>query len=132
MEYRRSFFYVLLQWGVSAIRTIIAVGLFNSIMFPTIFSMALNRLGKFTGQGSGILCMAIVGGAIVPFLQGFLADNIGLQWSFFLPAACYVFILFFGKYKTRQDIYNLLIFGIVSAFVTIPWWGTVESGTRPL
>lgn len=82
--------------GYVAMWAIVAVGLFNSIMFPTIFSMALNRLGKFTGQGSGILCMAIVGGAIVPFLQGFLADNIGLQWSFFLPAACYLFILFFG------------------------------------
>ncbi|MDO9191576.1 MAG: glucose/galactose MFS transporter, partial [Undibacterium sp.] len=75
---------------------IIAVGLCNSIMFPTIFSMALNQLGKFTGQGSGVLCMAIVGGAIVPFAQGFMADMIGLQWSFFIPAACYTFILFFG------------------------------------
>lgn len=82
--------------GSVAMWSIIAVGLCNSIMFPTIFSMALNKLGRFTGQGSGILCMAIVGGAIVPFLQGFLADNIGLQWSFFLPAICYAYILFFG------------------------------------
>jgi MFS transporter, FHS family, L-fucose permease len=83
--------------GSVAMWSIVAVGLCNSIMFPTIFSMALHKLGKFTGQGSGILCMAIVGGAIVPFLQGFLADNIGLQLSFFLPAACYAFILFFGS-----------------------------------
>lgn len=90
--------------GSVAMWSIIAVGLCNSIMFPTIFSMALNKLGKFTGQGSGILCMSIVGGAIVPFFQGFLADNIGLQWSFFIPAACYLFILFFGlKYA---DMYN--------------------------
>ena len=82
--------------GPVAMWAIIAVGLCNSIMFPTIFSMALNQLGKFTGQGSGVLCMAIVGGAIVPFAQGFLADMIGLQWSFFVPAACYTFILFFG------------------------------------
>jgi MFS transporter, FHS family, L-fucose permease len=82
--------------GSVAMWSIVAVGLFNSIMFPTIFSMALHKLGRFTGQGSGILCMAIVGGAIVPFLQGFFADNIGLQWSFFLPALCYAFILFFG------------------------------------
>ncbi len=75
---------------------LLAVGLCNSIMFPTIFSMALHGLGKFTGQGSGILCMAIVGGALVPFAQGMLADQIGLQGSFFLPAACYTFILFFG------------------------------------
>lgn len=82
--------------GQLAMWSIIAVGLCNSIMFPTIFSMSLNQLGKFTGQGSGILCMAIVGGAIVPFAQGFLADLIGLQWSFFIPAACYTFILYFG------------------------------------
>ncbi|HWV15238.1 MAG TPA: sugar MFS transporter [Cellvibrio sp.] len=86
--------------GSTAMWAIIAVGLFNSIMFPTIFSMALHHLGKFTGQGSGVLCMAIVGGAIVPFVQGFLADNINVQMSFLLPAACYLFILFFGlKYK---------------------------------
>lgn len=82
--------------GSVAMWAIIAVGLCNSIMFPTIFSMALNQLGKFTGQGSGVLCMAIVGGALVPFAQGFLADMIGLQWSFFIPAACYTFILYFG------------------------------------
>jgi FHS family L-fucose permease-like MFS transporter len=95
--------------GSVALWAIVAVGLCNSIMFPTIFSMALNKLGKFTGQGSGILCMAIVGGAIVPFIQGFLADNIGLQWSFFLPAACYAFILFFGvkyanMYKEESNL----------------------------
>jgi FHS family L-fucose permease-like MFS transporter len=74
----------------------LAVGLFNSIMFPTIFSMALNKLGPLTGQGSGLLCMAIVGGALVPFAQGLLADNISLQLSFLVPAACYLFILYFG------------------------------------
>ncbi|MDC8760803.1 sugar MFS transporter [Janthinobacterium fluminis] len=82
--------------GQVAMWSLIAVGLFNSIMFPTIFSMALNKLGAFTGQGSGILCMAIVGGALVPFAQGFLADRIGLQLSFIVPAACYTFILYFG------------------------------------
>jgi FHS family L-fucose permease-like MFS transporter len=82
--------------GQAAMWAILAVGLCNSIMFPTIFSMALYRLGKFTGQASGILCMAIVGGAVVPFVQGLLADSIGLQWSFLVPAACYAFILYFG------------------------------------
>lgn len=82
--------------GAVAMWAILAVGLFNSIMFPTIFSMALHRLGKFTGQGSGILCMAIVGGAIVPFLQGYMADQAGLHLSFYIPAACYAFILFYG------------------------------------
>jgi FHS family L-fucose permease-like MFS transporter len=82
--------------GLTAMWAIIAVGLCNSIMFPTIFSMALYRLGKLTGQASGILCMAIVGGALVPFAQGVLADTIGLQMSFFVPVACYAFILYFG------------------------------------
>jgi FHS family L-fucose permease-like MFS transporter len=82
--------------GSTAMWAILAVGLCNSIMFPTIFSMALHGLGKYTGQGSGILCMAIVGGAIVPFVQGALADSIGVQMSFLLPAACYAFILYFG------------------------------------
>ena len=82
--------------GKLAMWSIIAVGLFNSIMFPTIFSMALHNLGKFTGQGSGILCMAIVGGALVPLLQGALADTFGLQISFLLPAACYLYIMYFG------------------------------------
>jgi FHS family L-fucose permease-like MFS transporter len=82
--------------GHLAMWSILAVGLFNSIMFPTIFSMALNKLGPLTGQGSGVLCMAIVGGALVPFAQGLLADTISLQMSFLVPAACYTFILYFG------------------------------------
>jgi len=82
--------------GKVAMWAILSVGLCNSIMFPTIFSMALHGLGRHTGQGSGILCMAIVGGAIVPFIQGALADAIGVQPSFFVPAACYAFILYFG------------------------------------
>ena len=82
--------------GQVAMWAILAVGLCNSIMFPTIFSMALHGLGKFTGQASGVLCTAIVGGALVPFVQGALADTIGLQMSFVVPAACYGFILFYG------------------------------------
>jgi FHS family L-fucose permease-like MFS transporter len=82
--------------GDVAMWAILAVGLCNSIMFPTIFSMALHGLGKHTGQGSGVLCMAIVGGALVPFAQGALADALSVQISFLLPAACYAFILYFG------------------------------------
>ncbi|MFT7722886.1 MAG: sugar MFS transporter [Roseateles sp.] len=88
--------------GSAAVWAILAVGLCNSIMFPTIFSMALHGLGRYTGQGSGILCMAIVGGAIVPFAQGALADGFGVQASFLLPAACYAFILYFGAKYARM------------------------------
>ena len=76
--------------------TILAVGLCNSIMFPTIFSLALNGLGEHTGQGSGLLCAAIVGGAILPVLQGVLVDNLGLQTAFALPMVCYLYIAYYG------------------------------------
>ena len=81
--------------------TILAVGLFNSIMFPTIFSLALNGLGKHTGQGSGILCAAIVGGAILPVIQGLFADNIGIQQAFFMPVLCYLYIAYYGWCGSR-------------------------------
>nr|WP_274055004.1 sugar MFS transporter [Thalassomonas haliotis] len=86
----------MLASGHLAMTAILLVGLCNSIMFPTIFSLALKGLGKFTSQGSGILCLAIVGGAIIPLLQGVLADNIGIQASFFLPILCYGFIAYYG------------------------------------
>jgi FHS family L-fucose permease-like MFS transporter len=82
--------------GSLAMWAILSVGLFNSIMFPTIFSLAVTGLGKYTSQGSGVLCLAIVGGAIIPLLQGVLADNIGLQLSFILPVLCYGYICFYG------------------------------------
>ncbi|WP_068544468.1 sugar MFS transporter [Thalassotalea crassostreae] len=82
--------------GYTAAAAILAVGLCNSIMFPTIFSLGVADLGKATSQGSGILCMAIVGGALIPLLQGVLADTIGIQLGFILPAACYVFIAYYG------------------------------------
>ncbi len=88
--------YAVFGSGHGAMWAILGVGLFNSIMFPTIFSMALHQLGRFTGQASGILCMAIVGGALVPFAQGMVADAVNVQMSFLVPAACYTFILYFG------------------------------------
>lgn len=86
----------VLTSGALAMWSILLVGLCNSVMFPTIFSLALNGLGKHTSQGSGILCLAIVGGAIVPLLQGVLADAIGIQLAFALPIICYVFIAYYG------------------------------------
>jgi FHS family L-fucose permease-like MFS transporter len=86
----------MLSSGHVAMWSILAVGLFNSIMFPTIFTLAVDGLGRHTGQGSGILCMAIVGGAIVPVVQGAFADAIGIQSAFFLPILCYLYIAFYG------------------------------------
>lgn len=86
----------MLTFGHVAMWAILAVGLFNSIMFPTIFTLAIDGLGKHTGQASGILCTAIVGGAILPVVQGFFADNIGIHHAFFVPVLCYIFIAYYG------------------------------------
>ena len=82
--------------GTTAWVALIGVGLFNSLMFPTIFSLAISKLGPLASKGSGVLCMAIVGGALVPLLQGVMADSIGLQTSFVLPIFCYLYILYYG------------------------------------
>jgi FHS family L-fucose permease-like MFS transporter len=86
----------ILTSGSVAMWAILLVGLCNSIMFPTIFSLALNGLGKHTSQGAGILCLAIVGGAIVPLIQGVLADVVGVQLSFVIPVLCYSYIVYYG------------------------------------
>jgi MFS transporter, FHS family, L-fucose permease len=82
--------------GWTAVGTIIAVGFLNSIMFPTIFTLAIDGLGRHTEQGSGVLCAAIVGGAFIPALQGVFADKAGLHISFVLPAVCYLYIAWYG------------------------------------
>lgn len=82
--------------GSIAMWAMLLVGLCNSIMFPTIFSLALNGLDKHTSQGAGILCLAIVGGAIVPLIQGVLADIVGVQLSFVIPVLCYSYIVYYG------------------------------------
>ncbi|MBH0049520.1 sugar MFS transporter [Pseudoalteromonas sp. SWYJZ19] len=87
--------------GDVALYSVLAIGLFNSIMFPTIFSVAIERLGSLTSKGSGWLCLAIVGGALVPLLQGFIADTVNIQQSFFVPMLCYVFIAWYGLNVVR-------------------------------
>jgi len=82
--------------GHTAMWSILAVGVFNSIMFPTIFTLGVARLGPLTGSGSGILNMAIVGGAVVPLIQGVIADHVGLHHAFFVPVICYLYILFYA------------------------------------
>jgi len=82
--------------GTLAMWSVIAVGLFNSVMFPTIFTLGIASLGPLTGKGSGLLIMAIVGGAFLPLLQGALADSIGIHMAFIMPAVCYLYIVFYG------------------------------------
>ena len=82
--------------GWLAMGTIICVGLFNSVMFPSIFTLGIEGLGPLTGKGSGLLVQAIVGGGIIPVAEGALADHIGIHHAFILPALCYVYIAYYG------------------------------------
>ena len=93
----------MLTTGHLAIWSIIAVGFFNSIMFPSIFTLGVAELGPLTGDGSGIMIMAIVGGAIIPLAQGAIADRIGIHHAFFLPVICYVYILFFALSGSKPN-----------------------------
>ncbi len=85
-----------------AMWSLLAVGLFNSIMFPSIFTLGIQDLGPLTSKGSSLMIAAILGGAIVPELMGKLADHIGVQAAFILPAICYVYIAAFGIAAIRR------------------------------
>ncbi len=82
--------------GMLSLWCILAVGLFNSIMFSNVFTLAIKELGEHTAQGSSLLVMMILGGAVVPPLQGLLADNIGVHMAFVLPIVCYVYLMWYG------------------------------------
>jgi len=90
--------------GLVSMWSILAVGLFNSIMFPTIFTLTLEGLGDLKAQASGLLCMAIVGGAIIPFAFGSLIDGFGFKTAFILTMICYGYILYYGMIKTFKTI----------------------------
>jgi FHS family L-fucose permease-like MFS transporter len=93
----------MLTTGHIAMWSIILVGFFNSIMFPSIFTLGVAELGPLTGDASGILIMAIVGGAIIPVTQGWFADRIGIHHAFFLPVICYLYILFFAVSGSKPN-----------------------------
>ena len=101
---------VITQAGQIAFWSIIAIGLFNSIMWPNIFTLSIDGLGKFTSQGSSLLVMAIVGGALIPIIQGLLADflatpdnkDAGLQASFVVPLVSYAYLAFYGFWATSR------------------------------
>ena len=92
----------MLSFGHFAMWTILLVGLFNSIMFPSIFTLGVDGLGPLTGDGSALLIAAIVGGAIIPELQGILADHIGIHHAFILPVICYIYIAYYGFRGSRH------------------------------
>jgi len=86
----------MLTFGGVAMWSIILVGFFNSVMFPSIFTLGIAELGPLTGDGSGFLIMAIVGGAILPVIQGAMADRIGIHHAFILPVVCYLYIAYYA------------------------------------
>ena len=94
----------MLTSGGVAVWSILLVGLFDSIQFPTIFSLGVAEMGPLTGEASGLLITAIVGGAIIPELQGLLADRIGIHHAFVLPILCFLYIAWYGVRgsKVRQ------------------------------
>jgi len=93
----------MLSTGHFAMWSIILVGFFNSIMFPSIFTLGVAELGPLTGDGSGIMIMAIVGGALIPLAQGAIADRIGIHHAFFLPVICYLYILYFALSGSKPN-----------------------------
>jgi FHS family L-fucose permease-like MFS transporter len=93
----------MMTTGHFAVYSIILVGFFNSIMFPSIFTLGVAELGPLTGDGSGVMIMAIVGGAIIPLAQGAIADKIGIHHAFFLPVICYLYILFFAMSGSKPN-----------------------------
>jgi FHS family L-fucose permease-like MFS transporter len=95
----------MLTTGSVAMWSIILVGFFNSVMFPSIFTLGIAELGPLTGDGSGILVMAIVGGAILPVIQGAMADRIGIHHAFILPAVCYLYILYYALKGSRPTVF---------------------------
>ncbi len=92
----------MLTFGSVAMWSIILVGLFNSVMFPSIFTLGIAGLGPLTSKGSGLLVAAIVGGAIIPVVQGAIADRIGIHHAFILPVLCYLYIAYYGFKGSKQ------------------------------
>ncbi|MGH1385209.1 sugar MFS transporter [Kordia sp.] len=90
--------------GLISMWSILAVGLFNSIMFPTIFTLSLEGLGELKAQASGLLCMAIVGGAVIPFIFGNIIDLSGFKIAFLLPIICYAYIMYYGYTKRKKSV----------------------------
>ncbi|HEY0767291.1 MAG TPA: sugar MFS transporter [Steroidobacteraceae bacterium] len=89
--------------GALAMWSVIAIGLFNSIMFPTLFTLGIEGLGPMTSRASSLLVMAIFGGAVIPLLQGLLADRIGVQLAFMLPLLCYAYVAWYALQGSRAQ-----------------------------
>jgi FHS family L-fucose permease-like MFS transporter len=92
----------VLTSGGLAMWSLVAIGLFNSIMFPTIFSLGIDGLGALTSRGSSLLIMSVVGGAIIPLVIGAAGDRVGIQGAFAPLVICYLYILYYGARGARH------------------------------
>jgi FHS family L-fucose permease-like MFS transporter len=96
----------LTNTGTVAMWSVIAIGLFNSIMWSNIFTLAIAGLGKYTSQGSSLLVMMILGGAILPVFMGMVADSYGVHASFIIPVFSYIYIAFYGLNGYKPGLIN--------------------------
>jgi FHS family L-fucose permease-like MFS transporter len=116
----------VLSHGHVAMFALLAVGICNSIMFPAIFALGIQDLGPLTSKGSSLMIAAIVGSAVIPLATGKLADLIGLQLAFLLPALCCVYIAWFGVFacqptgKSRESHANKTGITQTNTFSTVP------------
>ena len=101
----------LMTHGHTAMYALLAVGFCNSIMFPSIFSLGIEGLGALTSKGSSLMIAAIVGGALIPLATGYLADRIGLQAAFIIPAFCYIYIAGYGFTGTKRRAMTVAVPG---------------------
>ena len=92
--------------GLLSMWSILAVGLFNSIMFPTIFALAINGIGSLKPKASGLLCTAIVGGAIIPPFFGLLTDYVGFKIALIFIMVCYGYILWYGIKNSKKNLHD--------------------------
>jgi FHS family L-fucose permease-like MFS transporter len=93
---------VLFASGTAPVWAIVLVGLFHSIMFPTIFALSLKNLGPYTKLGSSLLVMSIIGGGVVPLLMGRISDAWNIQRAFVIPLLCHAYIFYFAMWGYRQ------------------------------
>jgi FHS family L-fucose permease-like MFS transporter len=92
--------------GPVAVWTLVLCGVANSVMYPNIFALGIAELGPMTSEGSGVITMGNVGGAVIPLLFGALADKVGIQYAFILPIAGYLYVTYYGLsgYKPTRTI----------------------------
>src|ERR1700683_5266883 len=95
---------VLLGTGIAPMWALVLLGLFHSIMFPTIFALSLKHLGPHPKLGSSLLVMSIIGGAVFPAIMGYISDRSSIRYAFWVPFVCHLYVLYFATRGYRPDL----------------------------